>query len=106
MNRVTKRMATNAVIVMFAVIIAVGITFISVQTEKLDSLFAQNIEALAQNENPTVFYISTCYWQGKLDPAFFSQCNPLTTSSTYYKCTYQFRPTTNSDTGSCLSGTN
>jgi hypothetical protein len=53
MNKVTKRMTTIAVIVMFAVIIAVGVTFVSAQKQDKSSLLARNIVALAQNEGVT-----------------------------------------------------
>jgi hypothetical protein len=52
MNKVTKRMATIVGIGGFAVITAVGVTFVSVQKAEEDksSLLVRNIVALAQNE--------------------------------------------------------
>jgi hypothetical protein len=54
MNKVTKRMATIAGIGMLAVIIAVGVTFVSAKNERYASslLMRNNVEALAQTEDP------------------------------------------------------
>ena len=64
MNKSTKKMATTAVIGLFAVSLSAGIMVLSVMKEKSDvlSLLARNVVALAKNEDqdqcgsPTVYY--------------------------------------------------
>jgi len=71
----SRKLATIVAIVMFAVIIASGVTFVFAQQAKLDqsSLLGQNLEALADGEDPIAgwegdevsFYWNNQNWWGK-----------------------------------------
>jgi len=52
-SKIIKKLATIAIMVMIAVICAVGVTFVSVQKDKAggSSLLTRNIEAMATPEN-------------------------------------------------------
>jgi hypothetical protein len=98
MNKVTKRMATIAGIGMVAVIVAVGVTFVSAQKAKSDTLLlATNVVALAQTEDPCndCQYIKSNPWCVKfkicystangleccISSGYRTKCNPNGTAS-------------------------
>ena len=79
MNKVVKRIAIIAGVVVFSVVIATGVTFVSAQKANLgaSSLLAQNIVALAKNENGGGSDEWTCY-------ARYENCSKNCTS--FYFC--------------------
>jgi len=87
MNKVTKRMAIIAVIGVFAVIIAASVTFVSAQTDQ-SSLLAQNIVALAQNENGGGIALMDCYmaFSNQVAPVWYNSCSKAGSGGVYYEC--------------------
>jgi len=85
MKKLSKKLATIAGIVMFAVIMAVGVTFVSVQKKESAflAIYSQNMSVLAQGESGN-YTTESCYFN--LEPGSLSQneCDGNTSPTPWY----------------------